>query len=342
MVRSGSHGEYEKQFLQDKRIYFQWEHLEADLSAPSDKDQMFELLKSFYANEGDDRVWNWTRQAWQFAKDMQPNDWVVMPSKLKPAIHIGRITGAYKYLPTGEERLKHSRTIDWFAQDIPRSNFDQDLLYSFGAFLTVCRISRNDAEARVKAMAQNQWKSTLPATVTQATQEAIDPTANAVADIEQVAQDGIAKLIAAKFKGHGLARLVDAVLKAQGYTTHLSPPGPDKGIDILAAPGALGFGKPRICVQVKSEDQPADSATLNQLIGAMQNVQADQGLLVSWSGFKSSVDKETPAQFFRVRLWDQSDVIAHLLEHYDKLDEDFRAELPLKRVWTVAYSEDTA
>jgi restriction system protein len=72
-----------------------------------------------------------------------------------------------------------------------------------------------------------------------------------------------------------------AVLQAQRYTTYLSAPGPDKGIDILASPGPLGFGRPRICVQVKSGDAPVDLPTLNQLIGAMQNVQADQGLLVS-------------------------------------------------------------
>jgi restriction system protein len=68
----------------------------------------------------------------------------------------------------------------------------------------------------------------------------------------------------------------------------------------------------------------------------MQNVQAEQGLLVSWGGFKSSIDKEIPAQFFRVRLWNQKDLIDQLLEHYDKLDADLRSELPLKQIWVVA------
>lgn len=76
-------------------------------------------------------------------------------------------------------------------------------------------------------------------------------------------------------------------------------------------------------------------------IGAMQNVQADQGLLVSWGGFKSSVDKEVPAQFFRVRLWDQDAIVDELLANYDKLDEDLRAELPLKRIWTIAAQEES-
>ena len=81
---------------------------------------------------------------------------------------------------------------------------------------------------------------------------------------------------------------------------------------------------------------------MDQLIGTMQNVQADQGLFVSWGGFKSSVDKEKARQFFRVRLWDQQALIDQILENYDKLDEDLRAELPLKRIWTVAQTEDTS
>ncbi len=137
-----------------------------------------------------------------------------------------------------------------------------------------------------------------------------------------------------------MARLVNAILEAQGYTTHVSPEGPDKGIDILAAPGPMGFGEPRICVQVKSGDTPLDTPTLNQLIGSMQNVQAQQGLFVSWGGFKGSVDKEKANQFFRVRLWDRDDLIEELLNNYEKLDDSIRAELPLKRIWTVAYSDE--
>ncbi len=29
------------------------------------------------------------------------------------------------------------------------------------------------------------------------------------------------------------------------------------------------------------------------------------------------------------------ETINHVLEHYDKLDKDIRAELPLKRIWIV-------
>ena len=56
--------------------------------------------------------------------------------------------------------------------------------------------------------------------------------------------------------------------------------------------------------------------------------------------FKSSIDKEVPKQFFKVRMLDQSSIIEELLDNYDKLDEDLKAEFPLKRIWTLALPED--
>ena len=63
-------------------------------------------------------------------------------------------------------------------------------------------------------------------------------------------------------------------------------------------------------------------------------------MLVSWDGFKSSVDKGNASQFFRVRLWDQDNLIDQLLAHYERLDDDLRAELPLKRIWTLANADE--
>ena len=61
----------------------------------------------------------------------------------------------------------------------------------------------------------------------------------------------------------------------------------------------------RALTQVKSEQTPVDHPAFSQPVGTMQAVGADQGLLVSWSGFKFSVDRELPRDFFKVLLWDQ-------------------------------------
>jgi restriction system protein len=110
-------------------------------------------------------------------------------------------------------------------------------------------------------------------------------------DLEQLARDSIARMIDVRFKGHGLARLVESILRAQGCSTHRSPAGADHGVDILAGTGPMGFGAPRICVQVKSGDSPTDRPGVDQLAGTMQHVGADHGLFVAWGGFKATVTR---------------------------------------------------
>jgi len=339
LMRVGKHGEYEDKFLQTSRAYLTWHGLNHDLSHVKDKTELREVLRSTYPDAPPGRLSNFTGQIWPFAKEMADGDWLMVPSKKKSAIHIAEIAGNYAFDANATDPFHHTRPLKWIATDVPRSNFDQDLLFSMGAVQTICEIQRHDAEKRIRAMGLSGWKSS-PSNSTAAPMSGsgssdTSPPGEAI-DLEERGRDQIAQLISHHFQGHDLTRLVDAILRAQGYFTYRSPPGPDKGIDILAAPAPLGFGEPRICVQVKSGDTPVDAPTLNQLIGAMQNVHASQGLLVSWGGFKSSVDKEIPAQFFRVRMWDQKVLINELLAHYDKLDEDVRAELPLKRIWTIA------
>jgi restriction system protein len=343
LVRAGKYGEHEPRFFQENRIYLTWEGLtETDLSVANDYDAIRALMHLNYPGEPTRRIGNWSGQVWAFALAMQPGDWVVVPRKSNGSIAVGEIKSGYTYAKGPDAMYRHFRTVQWLNTDVPRSAFDQDLLYSLGAIMTVCEIKRNDAEKRIRAMAKKSWHS-MPSL---STASGIAPSdlgtddEETQIDLEQLARDAIAKVIIQKFKGHGMARLVEAVLKAQGFTTYLSPEGPDKGIDILAAGGSFGFDRPRICVQVKSGDTPADRPEFTQLIGAMQSVGADQGLFVSWSGFKSTVLKEVPTQFFKVRVWSQEDLVEQLLDNYDKLDQDIRAELPLKRMWALASVTD--
>ncbi len=56
-------------------------------------------------------------------------------------------------------------------------------------------------------------------------------------------------------------------------------------------------------------------------------------------GFRSNVQKELARDFFCVRLWSKKELLKKLFAHYDKLPEEMRLALPLKRVWMVASQE---
>ncbi len=274
---------------------------------------------------------------------MKKGELVVLPLKGQPAYQIAEITGDYHFEPAGPAPYFHWRTVKWLAEPVPRVNFAQDLRFTFGAFLSICRVRRNNAEARIEAMQANGWKPETDIDIVEPPltgEGAAEGGEEAGTDLEELGHDQIAKLISARFAGHDLERLVEGILKAQGYTTYLSEKGSDGGRDILAGAGPLGFGHPRLCVEVKSEEGPISRSAVDKLLGAVTKFGADEGLFIAWNGFKGNVQKEMAASFFRVRLWTQKELLEALFAHYDQLDEDLKAELPLKRIWTVAVQDE--
>lgn len=337
LFRAGKRGQFEEKFLADGRIYLTWNHLNIDLRQYKNREKLLQKLQEVYPSEKMNTLKNWASQIYPIAHRVETGDWVVLPSKRTNTIHIGKITGEYQYEEENGSPYYHFRTVDWFAKDIPRNHFDQDILYSFGAFMTVCKITRNDAERRIHAMSENNWK--VPARTVASFGDADDTDSGSQTDLEEAIYDSIAKYIIQKFQGYKMEDLIEEILAAKGFTVYHSKPGADGGKDLLAAGGEMGFGSPKICVQVKSQDAPIDRPTLDQLGGVMNNVNAEYGLLVSWSGFKDSVAREEAKQFFRIRLWDSNDVIRELFENYENLSPAIRAEIPLKQIWMLSEGE---
>lgn len=339
LVRAGSHGEYEQKFIQECRVYVTWDNLDLNLAKLTDRSKLTEAMTRLYQDTKPKAIINWVSQVWPFAHEMKKGDLIVLPLKAQRAVQIGEVTGDYHHEPGGPNPYYHWRPVKWVGDAVPRAHFGTDLLNTFGAFLTICRVKQNNAESRLAAMRANGWKAESVAAVTKAGTVTTDLEADDT-DLEEAGRDQIARLISARFKGHNLTLLVEAILRAQGYTTYRSPGGPDGGADILAGAGPLGFGAPRLCVEVKSESAPIDRPTVDKLLGAVTKFGAQEGLFVSWSGFKVTVQKELAASFFRVRLWTQKELLEALFANYDRLDPDLKAELPLKRVWTVALQDE--
>lgn len=320
MVRAGRHGEQEDIALRENVVTIGWDEL-PDLSKIKKKDDLEKLYWKANPDAKKNQAANAIGQVWRFMREMKKGDLVALPLKKQSVIAIGRVEDTGYQHKKLAENVKHIRKVKWL-KNIPRSAFDQDLLYSFGAFMTVCQISRNDAENRVKHLLKGKIDKTDD-----------DTTPVETIDIEQYSRDEITKFIGRNFKGHDLARLVEGVLYAQGYVTLKSSPGPDGGIDILAAPGPLGFDNPKICIQVKSSSSQADVKVLRELQGVMTKVRADQGLLVSWGGFTNKTNQEARDAFFTIRLWDAGALLEMIFKNYDNFDEELKTELPLKRIW---------
>lgn len=328
LVRAGRHGEQEQGALEKDVVTIGWNEL-PDLSNLKSRSELTKVYIQIHPTAKKNQVANEVGQVWRFAREIQVGDLVALPLKTQSAIAIGKVQGPYEYVELADN-IKHVRRVRWM-KTIRRSAFDQDILYSLGAFMTVCRIKRHDAENRVKRLLQIEDTIEAEEKTGGVTEETID--------IEESARDQVIKYIGAKFRGHSFARLVEAILHAQGYVTRKSPPGPDGGVDILAAAGPLGFDKPWLCVQVKSSSSQVDVRVLRELQGVMSRVRAEQGLLVAWGGFNSSCVKEASDSFFSIRLWDQGALLEQIFKYYERFDDALKAELPLKKIWALVIEE---
>lgn len=345
LVRLGKFGEQETHALETGELATGWQ-LEG-IAAAKDRPAILAKVQAAYPEQKPGTLQNWAVQLNQLARDMADGDLVVVPLKTTGQLAIGRVKGGYVQSADNHP----ARQVEWLRTDLPRSAAKQDLLYSLGATQTVCEISRNDAARRFEALAKTGTDpgpnaaagGTLAtnAPATPGTADAAD-SADLAVNIGQHARDQIERHIAAHFAGHAFTELVAAILRAQGYQARVSPPGADKGVDIVAGQGALGFGGPRLVVQVKSGGIVADQPALQGLLGCVADTHAEHGLLVSWSGFTGAVRQRANELYFRVRLWDREQILDALFSVYERLPEEIRAELPLQRVWALVPDEGTA
>lgn len=339
LIRAGGHGEDEDAALSNGVAVISFREASQLDKFKSIEDLFKSLIPAAEGNEN--RATNWSRQLWAFSSTAAIGDIVALPLKSRPGqIALGRIKGPYKYRDLNGE-MRHTRAVDWVRPDCARAVFQQDLLYSFGAFLTVCRITRNNAEARVLEVLSGKtdpgYEVELLKDVSEDESAAVE--APAGRDHEQAARDEIVKKLREKYPGHELARLVARILEAEGYKTQVSPPGPDNGADILAGRGLLGLDGPSLCVQVKATLAAADVKVIRELLGTMELFKAAQGLFVCWGGFTDPARKEARQHAFKLTLWDESDIVNALYRAYPKLSAEIQAELPLKQVWMLVRDE---
>ncbi len=341
LIRAGKFGERE-QWALSKGVSGGGFHEVPDLAPATTRLALGSVVGAAFAGGKAGRISNFTGQLWALRDRMAVGDHVVMPLKSTPHLAIGRITGGYAYLDDPDPDLRHVRPVDWLSTDVPRTSVKQDLLHSLGAFLTICEVQRHDAAKRIAVLATGAPDPgssaaavvTAPGVSAAGDMELSDETTSAV-DIEQYALDRLSAHLIETFAGHRMQDLVAAVLEAEGFTCTVPPPGPDGGVDVLAGTGPLGLDEPRLVVQVKSEAGAVGSPVVQQLMGAMNSHQTSQGLLVAWGGITKQARQLLANQYFRVRVWSSAELLEALFRTYERLPEDIRTEVPLKRVWSL-------
>lgn len=135
--------------------------------------------------------------------------------------------------------------------------------------------------------------------------------------------------------------LVAGLLRGMGYFIDwISPPGPDKGIDVIAHVDPLGVKGPRIKAQVKRR---ADKVAVDGVRGFMALLgESDVGLFVCTGGFTREAEEEARRQEKRrIMLLDLKRLFDLWTEHYERIPEAQRRLLPLRPVYYLAPDDTT-
>ena len=149
--------------------------------------------------------------------------------------------------------------------------------------------------------------------------------------LEERAANGIREYLKSK-NPYEFQDLVASLLKAMGYYIQsVAPRGKDGGIDIVAYTDPLGAKTPRIKVQVKHKpDTATGAADVRALLGILKA--GDIALFVTSGTYSTDAKHAATSGDKFIRLIDGDEFIEMWQEYYDKMSDEDKNMLPLKRI----------
>lgn len=319
-IHGGRTGDADSIFLKMNQVALGWDEM-GDLSALSkDRDAFKKKLQEALPGRKPGYYPTGAGQLFRFVYEMKVGDLIIYPSKRDKRVHIGEVTGEYKYIQKGSDSYPNRRPVKWL-DDFSRTRFTQGALYEIGSAMSFFQV-KNYAEEYISALSGED----------QAFHAGEDDTVSSVTeDIEQNTRDYITKKLAEELKGHALADFVAQLLQTMGYRTRVAPPGPDGGVDIVAHKDELGFVPPIIKVQVKSTEKSVGGPVVSQLIGNLQPP-SECAMVVTLGTFTKEATSIARNKG-NLRLIDGEELVNLVLLHYEQFDSKYKGMIPLKRMY---------
>ncbi len=259
-------------------------------------------------------------QLYRFVREMRVGEVVMTPDSPARQVLIGKVKGEYLYNPEAVKGFPHLRPVDW-CRTVSRDEMSPRLRQALSADMTVFTAQGFDEE--VQRLLQGRAE---PVSEEQEGQEQVDFFEDTQAKADELISDIIAKIDPYDFQD-----LVAALLRAMGFRTTVSPPGPDGGKDIVAHPDALGFEEPRVKVQVKHTKGPVTAPDVRSFRAVVYP--NEKGLFVSTGGFTKEAQSEPQKTGSALTLVDRDKFVDLLTEHYEKLEPEYQAMVPLRKLY---------
>lgn len=325
MVRAGRDSVFIDEFLSREMIAIGWSRL-GDLSNIHTREQFSQLVENLWPENNRFQNSASVGQVYRFREEIVPGKAVVTYDSNRRVYHLGTVTGDYVYHPEYDPELVHTRSVKW-EKEISRDVLSPESKNSLGAISTIFCLSSGAAEELI-AGGQNGESTQITGNTT--TENEIEAETEIRKDTEQRAleflQDKLNKL-----DWDEMQELVAGLMRAMGYKTRISAPGPDRGRDIIASPDGFGFQSPRILIEVKHRKGTMGAPEIRSFVGGLR--QKDNGLYVSTGGFTREAKYEADRTNQNLTLMDADDLGKAIVEHYDRMDSETRALLPLRKIY---------
>jgi restriction system protein len=235
---------------------------------------------------------------------------------------IGLVKGPYEYLDDAYlDHYPHVRQVEWVAK-VSRDDFGSRARRSLGGRSTVFNL--DDYLDQIHSLATGQQPE-VP--------DEDDETPPFFEEVKAQADELVADMIS-RIDPYDFQDLVAALLRAMGFRAVSTSAGRDRGVDIVAHPDPLGFERPRVKAQVKHRKDTVGGPEMRSFIATLRD--GENGLYVSTGGFTRDAEAEAQRSREPVTLLDRDDFIRLLLEHYEDLDPEYKAQVPLRKVWVPA------
>lgn len=320
MVRAGTENILADQVDEANAVAIGW-HKMGNVSNLKTREAFKQRYREAFPDDSPGQVPINAGQVYRFTCEIQKGDYVLTYLQATRMIMIGLAVDDYEYDPSVfGELYPHIRRVEW-QRKVSRDDFSFPARNSMGSSLTVFNLDPHLRE--IDALVEGQPEE---ADVAEAEEETPPFFDEVKAQADELVSDIISQLVPYEFQD-----LVAGVLRAMGFRAISSPPGRDGGIDIIAHPDALGFEEPRIKVQVKHRKDSIGGSEMRSFIGALRS--GDRGMYVSTGGFTSDAKTAAENASTPITILDRDDFIRLMLEHYEQLDPEFRAVVPLRKIW---------
>jgi restriction system protein len=321
MVRAGRAGYVIDDFEKENVVAIGWVELK-DLSHVKSRDALRALMERSYPEYKPGQHRSATTQVGSFLFDVKVGDSVVSYNTETREYLLGDISGGYEHRPELVGDHPHIRRVKWLGR-VSRDDLSPEARNTLGAIQTLFKVG-SSVWSELSGLLKGDKPKPQP-------QEETDELENIREDVLARGYEFIKDRVQ-KLAWDDMQDLVAGILRAMGYKTVVSGPGSDRGKDIIASPDGLGLEQPRIRVEVKHRTREQMGApAIRSFIGALR--QSDRGLFISTGGFSREAHYEAERATIPVTLLDLDALVSLLLQHYENLDTETRAMVPLMRVY---------